>query len=144
MFVISPHAEFPSDSVVGIAFAGCPGLVEPLFPGNVVGYKFVCKIAGGKQGEVGAFRVAVIKVERSEICLEAVFFLAVEIYFELFGIVGGAEVGFAVYGYEFIVVYSDISKKRSLPFLAHFERDICLIVEKVRVIFPFGLKGAQE
>ncbi len=102
--MVTAHAEFATDGIVGIAAAGGAGLVEPVFAADVVGHELVGEIAGGQKGECCGAGVFVGEVERAEVGLETVFLAAVEEYLELLGIGRGAEVGGAVHRGELIVI----------------------------------------
>ena len=140
MFVIFSHTELTADGV----FAVGSGFVEPIFARDVVCHKFVGEVSRCKEREIARFVVPVIEGEGAEIGLEFVFFLSVEIHGELLGIVGCAETGASILGGEAVVVHRDIAEESHLHLLAEAQVEVGLIVEILRVIFPLGLKGAEQ
>ena len=82
--------------------------------------------------------------EGGEIGAEEVFFLSVEIDTEILGIVHGAELCFALFWHEAVVVVGNISQGIKAPMLVGTPRKKGLIVEIFRAIFSLGVEGAQE
>ena len=123
VLVISPYPKLTAHAVG----TGCTCLVEPVLAAYVIGYKFVGEKSRGKERKARTPRCGVAERQSSEICLETVLLLTVEIYLEFLGVHGCAKRGLAVDRSELIVVDGHIAKKRHVPAVGKTEVELSLI-----------------
>ena len=85
MLVISPHSK-SSLILSRLAVLAISQIVQPILPGNIVSHQFVRDESRGHQSPLSIFIGEKIQRKSTEISLELIFFVAVEIDFKLFGI----------------------------------------------------------
>ncbi len=88
--------------------------------------------------------MSVHSLESSEIGLELILLLAVEVYSETLGIGRCAERSFPVRRLEVVVVERYIAEEIYLPSVVGFICDVCLIVEVQRVILSPRIKTRKQ
>ena len=56
MLMIAPYTKFAAYGIAGVSAAGSSGLVKPVLSGDIIAYKFICKISGSQQCELRSVR----------------------------------------------------------------------------------------
>ena len=136
MLVIDAHAA------AGLALGD--GVVQPVFAADVEGDLFVGAERGGHQTELRAFDPLVVEGSGTEIGVEPVLFVSVEIDGEVMDVVQRAERRLARLGLETVVVEGDVAQGLNVPLVVETVGEKGLIIKESGVVLALGVEAGED